>query len=142
MDEGFARLETILGRSRLLEAKVILPDAEHFSDAFDGSDASVEKLINRICEYMQIDHARIKLEIFPDEADELRENSLWSIHTDRPAGIYFGHESVMEEDGRVVIALNNSVLKDPIVFSGNGSPRTWPLDSSWRRSRRSQHTRP
>jgi hypothetical protein len=65
---------------------------------------------------MQIDRTRIKLEIFSDEADELRENSLWSIQTNRPAGIYFGHESVLEEDGKVVIALKSSVLKDPMVL--------------------------
>jgi hypothetical protein len=111
VDEGFVRLEAMLGRKRLLEAKVILPDAKHFPDAFERNEASVETLIHRICEYMQIDRTRIKLEIFPDEADELRENSRWSIQTNRPTGIYFGHESVMEEDGGVVIALKSSVLK-------------------------------
>ena len=116
VDEGFVRLEAMLGRERLLEATVVLPDTEHFPDAFDRSEASVETLVHRICEYMQVDPTRIKLEIFPDEAGELRENSLWSIQTNRPAGIYFGHESVMEEDGRVVIALKSSVLKDPIVL--------------------------
>ena len=116
VDDGFARLEAMLGRTRLLEAKVVLPDAKHFPDAFDGNEASVEMLVHRICEYMQVDRTRIKLEIFPDEAEELRENSLWSIQTNRPAGIYFGHESVMEEDGRVVIALKSSVLKDPTML--------------------------
>jgi hypothetical protein len=101
---------------RLLEAKVVLPDAKHFPDAFERNEASVETLIHRISEYMQIDRTRIKLEIIPDEADELRENSLWSIQTNRPAGIYFRHESMMEEDGGVVIALKSSVLKDPLVL--------------------------
>ena len=65
---------------------------------------------------MHVDPTRIKLEIFPDEAEDLRENSLWSIQTERPAGIYFGHESTIEEDGRVVIALKSSILKDPVVL--------------------------
>ena len=65
---------------------------------------------------MRVDRTRITLEIFPDEAEELRENSLWSIGTNRPAGIYFGHESVREEDGRAVIAIKSSVLKDPMVL--------------------------
>jgi hypothetical protein len=116
VDEGFARLEKILGRSRLLEAKVVLPDAKYFPDSFERNEASVEMLIHRICEYMQIDRTRIKLEIFPDEADELRKNALWSIQTNRPAGIYFGHESVLEENSGVVIALKSSVLKDPMVL--------------------------
>jgi hypothetical protein len=136
VDEGFARLEKILGRSRLLEAGVVLPDAKHFPDAFERNEASVEMLIHRICEYMQIDRTRIKLEIFPDEADELRENSLWSIQTNRPAGIYFGHESVMEEDGRVVIAQKLST-KGPDGVGGDGRARTRPLD--WRGASRWQH---
>jgi hypothetical protein len=116
VDEGFVRLETMLGRARMIEAKVVLPDADHFPDVFDGSEPSVETLVHRVCVYMLIDRARIKLEIFPDEAEELRENSLWSIQTNRPAGIYFGHQSVMDEDGKAVIALKSSVLKDPIVL--------------------------
>ena len=118
VDEGFVRLEALLGRERLLEAKVVLPDAEHFPDVFDRSEASVEALLHRVCGYMRIDPTRIKLEIFPDGADELRENSLWSIQTqtNRPAGIYFGHESVMDEDGKVVIAIKSSVPKDPIIL--------------------------
>jgi hypothetical protein len=116
VDEGFLRLESALGRARLLETKVILPDTRYFPDVYDGSEASVQTLVYRICEYMQIDRTRIKLEIFPDEAEELRENSLWSIQTNRPAGIYFGHESTLEEDGRVVIALKSSILKDPVIL--------------------------
>jgi hypothetical protein len=116
VDEGFVRLEVMLGRQRLLEARVVLPDAKYFPDAFERNEVSVEKLIHRICEYMQIDRDRVKVEIFPDEADELRENSLWSIQSSRPAGIYFGHESVVEENGAVVIALKSSVVKDPMVL--------------------------
>jgi hypothetical protein len=116
VDEGFVRLEAMLGRKRLLEAKVVLPDGKHFPNAFERNETSVKTLIHRICEYTPIDRTRIKLEIFPEEAYELRENSLWSIQTHRPAGIYFGHESVMEEDGGVVIALKSSVLKDPMVL--------------------------
>jgi hypothetical protein len=116
VDEGFVRLEAMLGRERLLEAKVVLPDDKYFPDAFERNQSSVEKLLHRICEYMQIDQTLVKLEMFSDEADELRENSLWSIGTNRPAGIYFGRESVRDEDGAAVIALKSSVLKDPMVL--------------------------
>jgi hypothetical protein len=116
VDDGFVRLQKMLGRSRLIEAAVVLPDDKYFPDPFDRSEASIEKLTHRVCEYMHVDGTRIKLEIFPDEAEELRENSLWSINTDRPAGIYFGHESTIEEDGRVVMALKSSIIKDPVVL--------------------------
>jgi hypothetical protein len=117
VDQGFARLGTMLGRSRLLEAKVVLPNAEFFPDAFDRSEAAVESLVHRVCDYMRIDHNRIKMEIFPDETEELREKTLWYIKTGRhAAGIYFGHESTLDEDGSVVIALRSTLLKDPLVL--------------------------
>jgi hypothetical protein len=117
VDQGFARLGAMLGRSRLLEAKVVLPNAEFFPDAFDRSEAAVGILVHRVCDYMRIDRTRIKLEIFPDETEELREKTLWYIKTGRsPAGIYFGHESTLDEDGSVVIALRSTLLKDPLAL--------------------------
>jgi len=116
VDEGFVRLEAMLGRKRLVEATVITPDDKYFPDAFERNESSVEKLLHRICEYLQLDGTRVKLEIFPDEADELLENSLWSIDTNRPAGIYFGHDPIREPDGAAVIAIKGSVLKDPMVL--------------------------
>jgi hypothetical protein len=54
-DEGFRRLEQMLGRARLLDAQVVLPDAQHFPDPYDRTPAAAEKLFARICGYMQID---------------------------------------------------------------------------------------
>jgi hypothetical protein len=72
-DEGFQRLEKALGRSRLLEAKVILPDPKYFPDRYDRSPDAAQLLFNRICGYMRVDPDLIELEIFPDETEELRE---------------------------------------------------------------------
>jgi hypothetical protein len=117
VDEGFARLEKMLGRSRLLEAKVVLPNNEFFPDSYDRSEAAADTVFRRVCDYMQVDRGRITLEVFPDETEELRETSLWTISTDRKAaGMYFGHESTIEEDGTVVIALRNTLLKEPLVL--------------------------
>src|SRR5712672_2395682 len=60
VDEGFARLEKMLGRSRLLDARVILPNPEYFPDAYDGSEAAAEILFRRVCDYMQVDRRRLK----------------------------------------------------------------------------------
>lgn len=117
VDEGFVRLQAMLGRSRLLEAKVVLPNDEFFPDAYDRSEAAADTVFRRVCDYMQVERKRIRIEIFPDETEELRETSLWSINTGRQAaGIYFGHESTIEEDGTVVIALRSTLLKDPLVL--------------------------
>ncbi len=117
VDEGFARLEKMLGRVRLLEARVILPTPEHFPDAYDGSEAAAEILFRRVCDYMQVDWRRLKLEIFPDETEELRETSHWHIDTGRhAAGVYIRDEAAEKEEDRVVIALRSTLLKDPFVL--------------------------
>jgi hypothetical protein len=85
VDEGFIRLGQIFGRSRLMETKVILPDAKHFPDAYDRTEAAAETLFQRVCNHMQVDQERIKLEIFPDETEELRETSHWGIAPGRHA---------------------------------------------------------
>ncbi len=35
VDGGFDRLSCMLGRERMLQARVVLPDAEHFPDPYD-----------------------------------------------------------------------------------------------------------
>jgi hypothetical protein len=117
VDEGFARLEKMLGRTRLLEAKVILPNPEYFPDPWDGSEAAAEILFRRVCEYMQVDRRRVKLEIFPDETEELRETSHWHIDTGRhAAGVYIRDEAAEKEEDRVVIALRSTLLKEPFAL--------------------------
>jgi hypothetical protein len=71
VDNGFDWLSRALGRQRLLQARVILPDAEHFPDPYDKSEAAAEKMFCRICGYMQVDRSQVELEIFPDETSEL-----------------------------------------------------------------------
>jgi hypothetical protein len=112
-DQGFARLEKMLGRSRLLEAKVILPDNTHFPDRYDRTSATVESLFRRICDYMEVDHNRIELEIFPDEEEELREIlPYWRGNSGGCAGLYSREADASEGHERLLIALKASLAKD------------------------------
>jgi len=113
VESGFEHLSTVLGRKRMLGARVILPDAEHFPDPYDKSDAAIERMFCRICEYMQVDRESIDLEIFPDETSEL--SSLlpyWSGSQSGCAGLYV-HPG--DEDKRVVVALRQSKIDDPLA---------------------------
>jgi hypothetical protein len=117
VDEGFVRLGQILGRSRLMETKVILPDAKHFPDAYDRTEAAAETLFQRVCNYMEVDQERIKLEIFPDEIEELRETSHWGIAPGRHAvGLHIRDEAAEKEEDRVVISLRSTLLKVPLML--------------------------
>jgi hypothetical protein len=122
VDEGFRRLEKMLGRRRMIDAKVILPNAEHFPDPYDGTPVTAEKLFQRVCTYMQVTRSRIELEIFPDETDELRELlPYWRGSSTGCAGLYT-HEAAADSHGdargedekRMIVALRSSQLKDPL----------------------------
>jgi hypothetical protein len=122
VDEAFGRLEKMLGRARMLDARVVLPDAEHFPDPYDGTPATAGKLFERMCEYLRVDRARAELEIFPDETDELRAIlPYWSGGSPGCAGLYIHDttEAVNRKRGaedmrRMLVALRSTLLKDPV----------------------------
>lgn len=114
VEHGFDRLSRVLGHKRLLQARVILPDAEHFPDPYDKSDRAVKKMFCRICDYMQVDRSQIELEIFPDETSELKElMPYWSGGAGSScAGLYFHPD---EENPKMVVALRESNMEDPLT---------------------------
>jgi hypothetical protein len=120
VDEGFRRLEKLLGRRRMLEARVVTPTAEDFPDPYDKTSAvSIEKLFGRVCGYMQVDRNSLEFEIFPDETEELRTIlPYWRGGLGRHAAGLYMH--AMEErasegdDGPAVVAIRSSQLKDPL----------------------------
>lgn len=120
VNDGFNRLDRLLGRRRLLEAKVVEPTAKDFPDPYDRTQEAVEALFGWVCNYMQVNRRDVTLEIFPDETDDLQE-ILPSWHSDggsHPAGLYLhSHERnnpSEEAESGMVIAIRNSMLKDPM----------------------------
>jgi hypothetical protein len=122
VDEGFERLDTMLGRRRILEATVVLPSAEHFPDPYDATPVAAERLFCRVCAFMKVDRSQIEFEIFPDETEELREilPSWHSTQGKSAAGLYVHptKEGSSKEGGnvgsRMVVALKSTLLKDPL----------------------------
>jgi hypothetical protein len=119
VNEGFRRLEKLLGRHRMLEAKIVEPTAKDFPDPYDKTPEAVDKLFSRVCSYMQVDRSSIKLEIFPDETEELREilPSWRDRGGKRAAGLYIhAHEQERIDDGeeRMVVAIRSTMLRDPM----------------------------
>jgi len=119
VDDGFKRLEKLLGRNRMLEAKVVEPTAEDFPDAYNKTPEALEQLFARVCGYMKVDRRTIRLEIFPDETEELREMlPSWSGRGGKiPAGLYLHahqQEHAMDDpDDGMVVAIRSSMMKDP-----------------------------
>jgi hypothetical protein len=118
VNDGFHRLERILGRNRILHARVIEPTAEDFPDPYSRTHEAAEKLFARICDYMQVDRDSIEFEFFPDETEELRE-MLPAFRGDggtRAAGMYLhGHgQDRAAESEKMVVAIRSTMLKDPL----------------------------
>jgi hypothetical protein len=112
IDNGFERLSRLLGRSRIVDARVILPIAEYFPDPYDATDEAVDVLFQRVCGYMQVDERQIDLEVFPDEAHELHSVvPFWRGDTGGIAGLYIS----ATDQSRLVIAIKSSKLKNPLA---------------------------
>jgi hypothetical protein len=119
VDDGFRRLEKLLGRRRMLEAQVVLPTAECFPDPYDKTPGAAEMLFRRVCGYMGVDRKRIELHIFPDETEELRAIlPYWHGNSSGCAGFYT-HDTAGEQDDpgdepHMLVALRSTQLKDPL----------------------------
>jgi hypothetical protein len=121
VDDGFRRLEKLLGRQRMLQAKVVLPTAEDFPDPYDGTTAAAEALFCRVCGYMQVNRSSVELEVFADETEQLREIlPHWrGDGATRAAGFFLHHAKGGDEEKRseqksMVVAIRSTQLKDPL----------------------------
>jgi hypothetical protein len=119
VENGFRRLEKMLGRWRMLAADVVLPTSEYFPDRYDGTADTAEPLFRRVCGYMQVDRTTIELEIFADETAELRKLlPYWRGDSAGCAGLYT-HESPVDGDQPnegIVVAVRSSQLQDPLAL--------------------------
>lgn len=122
VNDGLNRLERLLGRRRLLEAKVVEPTSEDFPDPYDRTEEAAASLFRRVCNYMRVDRDRVTLEIFPDETENL-EDILPSWRSDggsRAAGLYVhAHQQRRmseEPDDGMVVAIRSTMLKDPMAL--------------------------
>jgi hypothetical protein len=114
VDDGFNRLAGALGRRRMLQAEVVLPDAEHFPDPYDKSEAAAETMFCRMCDYMNVDRGQIDLEIFSDETDELSKMlPYWKGSHGGCAGLYVHAD---DESKKMVVALRQSQVDDPLAL--------------------------
>jgi hypothetical protein len=110
-DDAFQQLSKLLGRKRMLDAAVVLPEDKFFPEPYDGSKLAVRALADRVAGYMGIRPETYVVEIYAANEQALRTSiPFWSGKTQDAAGLYF-HE---QEDGRYLIGLHASQLKEPL----------------------------
>jgi hypothetical protein len=94
------------GIDRLRSARPVEPTDEFFPDPYDRSEAAVQRMLDRICPWMDIDPARIELQFYPERRNPYVRNENDSI----PGSA--GHYRVEHKE---IIAVERSTLTDPTV---------------------------
>lgn len=64
VDAAFGWLIEEMGLDTLRSIVAVLPTEEYFPDAFDGSEVSIRKMVERVCEYMDVEPASIDLRFY------------------------------------------------------------------------------
>src|SRR3712207_1639273 len=72
-ERRMAWLAEQFGLERMLRAPVVLPSEEHFPDPFDGTEHDAWVLMRRVCGYMGMDRARVRLGFYTEEEPDLGE---------------------------------------------------------------------
>lgn len=109
IENAFEWLIEELGIDVLRSADVILPTEECFPDAFTGSRASIRTMVDRVCEYMDVDPKLIEVRFF-----ESQDNSQFhplaadGVSRDHALGTY-----QMRRDGKYAISLDTTQSADP-----------------------------
>jgi hypothetical protein len=71
VDRRFGWLTQQFGESALRKARVILPSASYFPDRFDGKPEDIQRMMERVCEYMAVDPEGIDLYMYDGSGPDL-----------------------------------------------------------------------
>lgn len=104
IEARFDWLTEQFGAERLRNAPLILPTSAYFPTSYNGTEAEIELLTERVAGYMDVDPALLRLNVYEDNHPKFEGK--WN---DGTAGLY------TESDGHFDIWLEVSTLKDPLT---------------------------
>ena len=109
LENAFNWLTEELGAEVLRGVDVVLPIEEYFPDPFDGSRSSLRRMVDRVCEYMDVDPKLVEVRYYENE-DSARFHplALDGSATAHPLGTYR-----MRPDGKYVVSLDVSQARNP-----------------------------
>jgi hypothetical protein len=111
VDEGFSRFKRMLGEKRILQCPVIEPTDQFFPDPYDRTEAALEAIFSRVCEYMQVERNQVELAVIPDSSSVIEALPEYGIKSNDPAGLHFG----LSDTEKPLIGIRQSLLKDPLT---------------------------
>jgi hypothetical protein len=91
--------------------RIVLPTPEFFPDAYDGSKKSVRRLLNRVCDFMDVVPDLVQLEFVADVG------KIWLVND---AGAYLPGAAGTYEEGeeKYIIRIDSSGLDEPMSLVG------------------------
>jgi hypothetical protein len=97
--------------SAFTDRPIILPQHDYFPDAYDGSKKSVRRLLDRVCEYVDVVPDLVSLRFVADAG------KLWLVND---SGHYLPHAAGTYEEGedKFIIRIDKSGLHEPMSLVG------------------------
>lgn len=109
IEESMQWLLEEFGVSAFRAVTVVLPTDDFFPDEYFADEEDAQSLVERICEYMNVNPDLLELEFFHDEFGELQRNMLCSEgSSDGVSGHY------RKRRNKFVISLDSSQLGQPM----------------------------
>lgn len=102
IENAFDWLIEELGIEILRDVEVLLPIEEHFPDAFDGSNASIRRMVDRVCGYMDVDPKSVEVRFYRNEDGSSIHQFAASESGQHALGTYRMH------NGKYLISLDTS----------------------------------
>ena len=119
-DASMDRLIELFGRETLDHVTVVTPTEDFFPDDWDGTDAALEPLFQRVCGYMGVLRNRIDLVVFENETMELEKvladllpQRRWGLNA--PAGQYLStpaEDMTTEQQDGFIIRIDRAKLSN------------------------------
>ena len=105
IEESLLWLLNQFGKDYFLSRRTILPEPSFFPDKYKPTEESVEKVVYRVCDYMDVNPATIEIGFRGHPGGD------GSIRTRRHVGLYFHPTDTNPRPG---IAVHESILRNPV----------------------------
>jgi len=107
LENSFNWLIEELGADILGSVEVVLPIEEHFPDRYEGSQSDIRRMVERVCEYMDVDPKLIDLRFYTNEDG----SGIHPLAGAEQSGHVLG--SYQMRGGKYRVRLDTSQAKDP-----------------------------
>ena len=114
IEKSFLWLLETFGRDKFLERKTILPEPSFFPDKYDETEEAVDRVVERVCKYMDVDPGLIEVGFLVEMGTRPAIEDSDEDHTGH-AGLYYPKA---EEAAKTTIRLNVSLFKNPTKLIG------------------------